>query len=125
MGGTEGRPGRRRAQVAQPCGPLGQGGVSAENGERPFYAAFGGLLQALKEFGEAPGRNPRFAENIAGDAVRFRFHGAAVGTDHQGAADVFTLLASTPFAAETRESRDTSRKLEEVVRVFTGHLKKR
>jgi len=44
---------------------------------------------------------------------------------HQGAAEVYTLLASTPLAAENRETMDTSRGLEEVVRVFAQHLRKR
>ena len=37
---------------------------------------------------------------------------------HRGAAEVFRLLAATPFASETRESLDTSRKLEDAIRVF-------
>ncbi len=44
---------------------------------------------------------------------------------HQGAAEVYTLLASTPLAAENRETMDTSRSLEEVVRVYAQHLRKR
>ena len=44
---------------------------------------------------------------------------------HQGAAEVYTLLASTPLVAETRETMDTSRSLEEVVRVYARHLSKR
>lgn len=44
---------------------------------------------------------------------------------HQGAADVFRLLASTPFAAETRETMDTSRTLEDLVRVCVQHLNKK
>jgi len=44
---------------------------------------------------------------------------------HQGAAEVYTLLASTPLAAENRETMDKSRGLEEVVRVYAQHLRKR
>ena len=44
---------------------------------------------------------------------------------HQGAAEVYTLLASTPLAAENRETMDTSRGLEEVVRVYAQHLHKK
>ncbi len=44
---------------------------------------------------------------------------------HQGAAEVYTLLASTPLAAETRETMGTRRSLEEVVRVYTQHLNKK
>ena len=44
---------------------------------------------------------------------------------HQGAAEVYRLLASTPLAAENRETMDKSRGLEEVVRVYAQHLRKR
>ena len=40
------------------------------------------------------------------------------GGFHRGAAEVFRLLAATPFASETRESLDTSRTLEDAIRVF-------
>jgi 3-hydroxyisobutyrate dehydrogenase-like beta-hydroxyacid dehydrogenase len=39
---------------------------------------------------------------------------------HEGAADVYRLLASTPLSAETRESADRSRTLEEALRVFAA-----
>ena len=41
---------------------------------------------------------------------------------HLGARDVFKLLASTPFAAETRETLDRSRTMEQTVEVFVDHL---
>lgn len=41
---------------------------------------------------------------------------------HEGAEEIFSLLASTPFAAETRETMDTNRTLEESVRVYAQHL---
>ncbi len=44
---------------------------------------------------------------------------------HQGAAEVYTLLASTLLAAETRETMETSRSLEQVVRVYAQHLNKK
>ena len=44
---------------------------------------------------------------------------------HEGAAEVFAVLARTPFAEETRETWDESRTLEEAVEVFTQHLKPR
>ena len=37
---------------------------------------------------------------------------------HEGAAAVFELLAQTPFAAETRETLDRTRTLEQAVRVY-------
>ena len=44
---------------------------------------------------------------------------------HRAAAEIFRLLADTPFAAETRESLDTSRTLEQAVRVFAELAAKR
>jgi 3-hydroxyisobutyrate dehydrogenase-like beta-hydroxyacid dehydrogenase len=41
---------------------------------------------------------------------------------HEGAAEVFALLARTPFAEETRETWDESRTLEEAVEVFARYL---
>ena len=40
---------------------------------------------------------------------------------HLGARDVFKLLAATPFAAETRETLDQSRTLEQSVKVYLDH----
>ena len=37
---------------------------------------------------------------------------------HEGAEAVFRLMNETPFAAETRETLDRSRTLEQVLRVF-------
>lgn len=50
---------------------------------------------------------------------------AAVGVTpkfHEGAAEVYALLARTPFAAETRATLDTSRTLEEALAEFVRHL---
>ncbi len=41
---------------------------------------------------------------------------------HEGARDIFALLAETPLAAETRETRDTSRTLEQALKVYRDHL---
>jgi 3-hydroxyisobutyrate dehydrogenase-like beta-hydroxyacid dehydrogenase len=41
---------------------------------------------------------------------------------HEAAAEIFRLLAQTPFAAETRETMDTDRGLEESVRVYAARL---
>ena len=52
---------------------------------------------------------------------------AAVGVTpnfHLGAADVFTMLAHTPFAQETRENMDRTRTLEDSVRVYVDQLPK-
>jgi hypothetical protein len=41
---------------------------------------------------------------------------------HQGAADIFRLLDAAPFSAETRETLDRSRTLEQTVKVLTEYL---
>ncbi len=43
---------------------------------------------------------------------------------HKGAAEIFRLLAKTPFAGETRETIDTSRTMEESIAVYAEHLPK-
>jgi len=40
---------------------------------------------------------------------------------HQGARDTFKLLADTPFAAETRETIDPNRTMEQSVKVYMDH----
>ena len=53
------------------------------------------------------------------------FAAAGVTPDfHHGAAAIFALLAETPLAQETRESIDTTRGLDESIRVFAKHLAK-
>ena len=41
---------------------------------------------------------------------------------HQGAAEIFRLLASTPFADESPETIDRGRSLEETIRVTSEYL---
>jgi 3-hydroxyisobutyrate dehydrogenase-like beta-hydroxyacid dehydrogenase len=43
---------------------------------------------------------------------------------HEGAADLYRLLDTTPFAQETRETLDRSRTLEQAVKVYAAHLPK-
>ena len=44
------------------------------------------------------------------------------GKFHIGAAEIFSLLASTPFANETRATMDLNRGLFEAIRVYVKHL---
>ncbi len=44
---------------------------------------------------------------------------------HQGAAEMFRLLAATPFADESPETIDSGRTLQETIRVITGLLRER
>ncbi len=41
---------------------------------------------------------------------------------HKGAADMYRLLNATPFAAESRETRDMSRTMQQSVEVYVAHL---
>jgi len=41
---------------------------------------------------------------------------------HKGAADMYRLLNSTPFGAESRETMDKSRTMQDSVRVYVQHL---
>jgi hypothetical protein len=43
---------------------------------------------------------------------------------HEGAADLYRLLDTTPFAQETRETLDRSRTVEQAVKVYAAHLPK-
>ncbi len=55
--------------------------------------------------------------------IQKTFAGAGVTPAfHQGAEWLFELLSRTPFAEETRETIDTSRGLDESVRVYAAHL---
>ncbi len=44
---------------------------------------------------------------------------------HQGAAEIFRLLAATRFAAETRETQDPTRRLEDVIPVYAAALRRK
>ena len=44
---------------------------------------------------------------------------------HHGAREIYELLAKTPIAAETRDTIDTSRTLEQVLRIYVDQLLRR
>jgi 3-hydroxyisobutyrate dehydrogenase-like beta-hydroxyacid dehydrogenase len=57
------------------------------------------------------------------EQIAATFRDAGVPEDfHRGAAAIFRVMAATPFAAESRESLDRSRTLEDAIRVFAEHL---
>jgi len=68
---------------------------------------------------------PADAERWVGEmeeiAITFRDAGL-VDDFHRGAAAIFRLMAATPYAAETRESVDRERTLEETIRMLGAHL---
>ena len=57
------------------------------------------------------------------EQIAATFRDAGVPNDfHRGAAAIFRIMAATPFAAESRESLDRSRTLEDAIRVFSEQL---
>ena len=57
------------------------------------------------------------------EEIAATFAGAGVPSGfHEGAAEIFRLLARTPFAGETRETIDASRTLEESIKVYAAHI---
>ncbi len=57
------------------------------------------------------------------EEIAATYKAAGVTPDfHKGAADMYRLLHSTPFAAETRETMDRSRSMQDSVRVYAAHL---
>jgi len=57
------------------------------------------------------------------EQIAATFRDAGVPEDfHRGASAIFRMMAATPFAAESRESLDLSRSLEDAIRIFAKHL---
>lgn len=99
-----------------------------------------GLFDAF--MGEVSGSNAQRAKDmeawvgfLAADAERWHPEmvevaetlaavGAATGF-HRGAEELFRLLAETPLAAETRQTWDRARSMQESVRIFAETLEKR
>ena len=70
-------------------------------------------------------RLPLDAERWIGEMHEIRETIAAAGLPpgfHEGAAEVFELLARTPIAAETRETVDPSRTLDDALEVYAATL---
>lgn len=68
-----------------------------------------------------PADSERWIGEMEEIAATFRQAGVTGGF-HDGAAEIFRVLARTPFAAETRETLDESRTMEEAVMVYAGYL---
>ncbi len=70
-------------------------------------------------------RLPSVAARYMGEMEEIAATFSAAGVTpkfHQGALDVYRLLAKTPFASETPDTIDSSRTLEEAARTFAKHL---
>ena len=68
-----------------------------------------------------PADSERWVPEMQEIAATFADAGVTSGF-HDGAADVFSLLAKTPFAEETRETLDTSRTLEQALAEYVKHI---
>ena len=68
-----------------------------------------------------PADSGRWIGEMEQIAATFRDAGVPDGF-HRGAAAIFRIMAATPFAAESRETLDRSRSLEDAIRVFAEHL---
>ena len=99
-----------------------------------------GLFDAF--MGEVSGSNPQRAKDmeawvgfLAADAERWHPEMAEIAETlaainapsgfHRGAEELFRLLATTPLAAETRQTWDRSRPMAESVRIFAETLAKK
>jgi 3-hydroxyisobutyrate dehydrogenase-like beta-hydroxyacid dehydrogenase len=83
-------------------------------------AAYEGMKRAVPRLpldaGRWIGEMEEIADTFASAGVTDRFH--------QAAREIFLLLDGTPFASETRQTFDTSRTLEDSVKVYVEHLGK-
>lgn len=71
-----------------------------------------------------PADAERWAEEM--DEIAATFSGAGVPPNfHEGAAAIFRIVAKTPLSSETRETMDTSRSMEETLRVISEYLPQR
>ncbi|MEM7745281.1 MAG: DUF1932 domain-containing protein [Pseudomonadota bacterium] len=68
-----------------------------------------------------PADSARWVPEMEEIAATFADAGVTDGF-HKGAAEIFDLLAKTPFAAETRQTLDTSRTLEQALAEYVRYL---
>ena len=83
---------------------------------------------ALKAMQQRVPRLPADSQRWIGEmeeiAATFKDAGVPSGF-HEGAAEIFRILAKTPFASETREAIDASRTMEDSITVYAEHLPNR
>lgn len=98
-------------------------GLSEALREEFSFSQSGDLKAMTERVPRLPADSERWIAEMEEIAATFSSAGVPSGF-HDGAAQIFKLLAKTPFAGETRETIDSSRTLEESVRVFAEHLPK-
>ncbi len=89
-----------------------------------FRISQAGTLQAMEgRVPKLPADSGRWIGEMEEIASTFADAGVTSGF-HDGAAEVFRVLAQTPFAEETRETLDLSRTLEQSLAEYAKHLPK-
>ena len=85
------------------------------SGQGDTYARMERRVPALPaDAGRWIGEMEQIAETYASVGVTPNYH--------KGAADMYRLLNSTPFGAESRETMDKSRTMQDSVKVYVQHL---
>lgn len=85
------------------------------------YSQKGNLAAMRSRVPFLPADSARWVPEMEEIAATFAEVGVTDGF-HKGAAEIFRVLAETPFAAETRETLDTSRTLEDALAEYVKHL---
>ncbi|MEM9062090.1 MAG: DUF1932 domain-containing protein [Pseudomonadota bacterium] len=89
--------------------------------EELAYSQAGQLNAMLSRVPFLPADAARWVPEMEEIAATFSDAGVTSGF-HDGAADVFRVLAKTPFAEETRETLDQTRTLEQALAEYIKHL---
>ncbi len=89
--------------------------------EELAYSQQGPLASMRGKIPFIPADSARWVPEMEEIAATFAYAGVTSGF-HEGAAEIFKLLAKTPFAEETRETLDTSRTLEQALAEYVKHL---
>ncbi len=98
-------------------------GLGAELREELEFSQPDTLAAIERLLPRLPADAERWAPEMDEIAATFASVGVTPGF-HRGAGDILRLLATTPFATETRETIDPDRGLVESVRVYAAHLPK-
>ncbi|MBY8974843.1 NAD(P)-dependent oxidoreductase [Rhodobacteraceae bacterium NNCM2] len=85
------------------------------------YSQSGKLSAMRQQIPFLPADSARWVAEMEEIAATFASAGVTPGF-HKGAADVFRVMAKTPYAAETRETLDRNRTLEEALAEYVKHL---
>lgn len=79
-----------------------------------------GPLEAMRaRVPHLPADSERWIGEMEEIATTFKDAGVS-SKFHEGSADIFRILAQTPFASETRETQDKSRTLEEALKAYAA-----